>query len=271
MARNRLVAVVVNGKIYAIGGSAGHRDRLVSAVEAYDPATDTWTRKADMPTARTYFSASVVNGKIYAIGGRARVLSSTVEAYDTGVGIRVQAISPQEGSVTGGEPIAMPGTGFPPDVTVTIGGKSLIDLEIINDTVISGLTPPGTLGEHDWVISSPSAPMSDLFYRATFLYPSPVAPTITAITPNRGLLTGGQVATIAGKGFIPGVSVVISDIEANRNGFHPNAHHLHHTTTYRLVRNADRKVGFLDGGYTYLDVEFPLEDLNLDADLNEQI
>ena len=30
---------------------------------------DTWTRKADMPTARMLLSTSVVDGKIYAIGG----------------------------------------------------------------------------------------------------------------------------------------------------------------------------------------------------------
>ena len=30
---------------------------------------DTWTRKANMPTARSYLSTSVVKGKIYALGG----------------------------------------------------------------------------------------------------------------------------------------------------------------------------------------------------------
>jgi hypothetical protein len=35
-----------------------------------------------------------------------------------------------------------------------------------------------------------------------------------------------------------------------------------------LVRNVDRKVGFLDGGYTYIDVEFPPEDLNVDGVVN---
>jgi hypothetical protein len=53
-------------------------------VEEYDPATDTWTRKADMPTAREALSTSVVNGKIYAIGGVTTSGSylSTVEEYD---------------------------------------------------------------------------------------------------------------------------------------------------------------------------------------------
>jgi N-acetylneuraminic acid mutarotase len=53
-------------------------------VEEYDPSTDTWTTKADMPTARAYAGASVVNGKIYVIGGapRAQTSISTVEEYD---------------------------------------------------------------------------------------------------------------------------------------------------------------------------------------------
>ena len=60
---------IVNGKIYAIGGEIDRfGDVSVATVEMYDPKTDTWTQRADMPTARTT-SASVVSGKIYAIGG----------------------------------------------------------------------------------------------------------------------------------------------------------------------------------------------------------
>jgi len=53
-------------------------------VEEYDPAMDTWTRKADMPTARSALSTSAVNGKIYAIGGYVGggTPLSTVEEYD---------------------------------------------------------------------------------------------------------------------------------------------------------------------------------------------
>jgi hypothetical protein len=270
--RSRFSSSVVNGKIYAIGGVVNlGGDQQVSTVEAYDLTTDSWTQKADMPAGRGWLSTSAVNGFIYAIGGRSG--RSTVEAYDTGVGIRVQAISPLEGSPAGGEPIAMSGTGFPPDVIVTIGGKPLIDMEIINGTVISGIIPPGEAGEHALLITSPLHPMSDLFYVTTFLYPSPVPPTITAITPNRGPLTGGQVTTIVGSGFIPGVSVVISDVEATVTAFtdtHITFITPPHTegAKFVLVRNVDRKVGFLDGGYTYLDVEFPPEDLNLDGVVN---
>jgi len=46
---------------------------------------DTWTYKADMPTARTWISGCVIDGKIYVIGGATSVSSvtSAVEVYDT--------------------------------------------------------------------------------------------------------------------------------------------------------------------------------------------
>jgi len=79
----------VAGKIYAIGGIDYSSDPNApfSAVEVYDPATDTWTKKADMPTARALLSTSAVAGKIYAIGGSDRgeannwLSTSIVEIY----------------------------------------------------------------------------------------------------------------------------------------------------------------------------------------------
>ncbi len=91
-ARQGLSTSVVNGKIYAIGGGASSSSSYMqvetfSTVEEYDPATDTWTTKSPMPTARGFHSANVVDGKIYIIGGsqasgpdQNHVL--TVEVYD---------------------------------------------------------------------------------------------------------------------------------------------------------------------------------------------
>jgi len=84
-ARWGLCTSVVDGKIYAIGG--GHiiyGVTYLSTLEVYDPVTDTWTKKADMPSGRACAAASVVNGKIYVIGGspRAETDTTTVEEYD---------------------------------------------------------------------------------------------------------------------------------------------------------------------------------------------
>jgi len=78
---------VVNGKIYAIGGTS-HRIVAndyegISTVEVYDPATDTWMRKADMPTARWSLATSAVGNRIFAIGGGHRMTAfKAVEEYD---------------------------------------------------------------------------------------------------------------------------------------------------------------------------------------------
>ncbi len=85
-------ASVVNGRIYVIGGchvagSPIDGRNAVSTVEEYDPVTNTWTKKTDMPTARVFLTTNAVGGKIYAIGGRRMegdltVQLSAVEEYD---------------------------------------------------------------------------------------------------------------------------------------------------------------------------------------------
>jgi len=91
-AREGLSTSIVNGKIYAIGGLSGTSSSrmtvdVFSAVEEYDPATDTWSVKSPMPTARAHHYAHVVAGKIYIIGGASSGVPIwdpvfTIEVYD---------------------------------------------------------------------------------------------------------------------------------------------------------------------------------------------
>jgi len=85
-ARIDQATAVVNGIIYVIGGNyeiAGYGFAgLSSVVEAYDPAANTWTTKASMPTKRREFATAVVNGIIYLIGGDYGGAISTMEAYN---------------------------------------------------------------------------------------------------------------------------------------------------------------------------------------------
>ncbi len=88
-ARIQLSACAVNGKIYAIGGISwdGAQGPALSAVEEYDPSTDTWTKKADMPMPTYNHAATVVNGKIYVMGGESgswavETILSTIMKYD---------------------------------------------------------------------------------------------------------------------------------------------------------------------------------------------
>ena len=81
-------AAVVNGIVYVMGGEENHWDfcpcTYLTAVDAYDPATDRWTSRAPLPTPRTGLALGVVDGVIYAVGGNTdeSPALTTVEAYD---------------------------------------------------------------------------------------------------------------------------------------------------------------------------------------------
>ncbi len=88
--RGDLMAVAgADGKLYAIGGwnarDASNDAIPLSTVEAYDPATNTWTTMAPMPTPRFQLAGAVLGGNIYAIGGEAESTSdlANVEVFDT--------------------------------------------------------------------------------------------------------------------------------------------------------------------------------------------
>ena len=80
-------------RVYVIGGRVGaafisSASNNVDLVEMYDPATDLWTPRARMPTARSAIGAGVYNNTILVAGGEGqdqRFLAAfkAVEAYDT--------------------------------------------------------------------------------------------------------------------------------------------------------------------------------------------
>ncbi|MGE0481796.1 MAG: Kelch repeat-containing protein [Phycisphaerae bacterium] len=86
VARSRLAAVVLEGRLYAIGGFRdGAADAPNSpAVERFDPRERRWRRLADLPTPRHALAVVALAGRIYAIGGygAAERTATTLESYD---------------------------------------------------------------------------------------------------------------------------------------------------------------------------------------------
>jgi N-acetylneuraminic acid mutarotase len=83
-ARMGLVAVVVNGKIYAIGGRTdGTSTSAVGTVEEFDPNTNLWTTRNTMPTPRFFAAGVLAAGEIHVAGGEFEInVLNTVEAYN---------------------------------------------------------------------------------------------------------------------------------------------------------------------------------------------
>ncbi|XP_021934021.1 kelch-like ECH-associated protein 1 isoform X3 [Zootermopsis nevadensis] len=65
--RNRVGVAVMDGLLYAVGGSAGIEYH--SSVERFDPEEDRWTSIKPMHTKRLGVGVAVVNRLLYAIGG----------------------------------------------------------------------------------------------------------------------------------------------------------------------------------------------------------
>jgi Domain of unknown function (DUF4347)/Malectin domain/Kelch motif/Calx-beta domain len=71
--RNHLGGAGIDGKVYAVGGQ--HKEEFsampVNEVDVYDPATNTWTQVASLPTPRSQMGAGTIvwNGRIIVAGG----------------------------------------------------------------------------------------------------------------------------------------------------------------------------------------------------------
>ncbi|KAL3269337.1 hypothetical protein HHI36_008409 [Cryptolaemus montrouzieri] len=78
--RNRVGVAVMDGLLYAVGGSEG--SKYHDSVECYDPDSDKWTSLRPMHSKRLALGLAVVNRLLYAIGGYDGVNRHTsVECY----------------------------------------------------------------------------------------------------------------------------------------------------------------------------------------------
>lgn len=71
--RHHMGAAVLDGKIYAVGGQHGHDAQLTTQndVHAYDPITDVWTQRADLPKSIGHISSGTfaMDGRVVVLGG----------------------------------------------------------------------------------------------------------------------------------------------------------------------------------------------------------
>jgi len=104
--RNHLAGAALGGKVYAIGGQFNENESTGNRAEVhrFDPATDAWTRVADLPAARghTTSSAFVSEGRIVVAGGtlNGKKPAADVTAYDPKTNVWVKLPSLPAGRKT---------------------------------------------------------------------------------------------------------------------------------------------------------------------------
>jgi len=98
VASEAIGAATYGGYIYAFGGNGTVWG--IDTVQKYNPATDTWTQVAPMPTRRHSLDCAVVDGYIYAIGGHVSNSRSENERYDPSTDTW-QSMAPKPTAVSG--------------------------------------------------------------------------------------------------------------------------------------------------------------------------
>ena len=114
----------------------------------------------------------------------------------------ITGINPNSGPTTGGTSITITGTGFEDGATLSIGSGTAASVNVINDTTITAVTPSGTAGAVDVVVTT-SGGSGTLAGGYTYV----AAPTVTGISPGSGPASGGTIVTITGTNFT-GATVV---------------------------------------------------------------
>ena len=114
---------------------------------------------------------------------------------------RITTVSPSSGAISGGTAITLTGVNLTGATAVTIGGTAATSVVVSSSTSITAVTPAGTTGRADVVVTAPSDSFR-LWSGYTYGTPgTPAVPTVTSAAPARGVTTGGQTVVITGTGF----------------------------------------------------------------------
>ena len=137
----------------------------------------------------------------------------TEPLYYTYTASGITSVSPNSGTYRGGTTVTINGTGFGPmawgdgSLIVKFNGVTATGVKRVSPTQITAITPTGTKGSANLEISFANAggvygSYSANVISATGLYtftPEVLAPKVDAISPDRGIFSGGTQVTITGR------------------------------------------------------------------------
>ncbi|MGX5681979.1 MBG domain-containing protein [Schumannella luteola] len=180
----------------------------------------------------------------------------------------VAAISPASGPSAGGTAVTITGTGFGTSgaVSVTIAGAPASNVVRVDPTRITATTGSASVGVGDVVVTVtgvPGAPGPITITGAGLftVAPSVATPTISAITPNSGPVSGGQSVTVTGTNFRASngslATITFGGVSATVQSVATNGKSMTVVVPAHAAGAVDVQVSTIDGratsrnGYTY--------------------
>ena len=226
---------------FAVQGGRLYAGLQVHGVYVFDSGSETWS------------STGIEGTSVYSLESHGSGLYAGTAENGIYYLAKVRTIAPQEGSVDGGNPITVFGGDFPTGTTVTIGGQSVKNLKV-TDTLITGFTPPGVLGETDIEVRVPNSG-TFIVERRKFLYTNTPSMPLT-MTPTHGSQMGSETGILTGSAFAPDTAVKIGDNPATDVVVTPTLIYFIIPpgtigTVDVTVINPDGRKWILENGYTY--------------------
>lgn len=134
------------------------------------------------------------------------ITSSTNYSYD--ITPVISSISPTSGFLAGGGTLTLTGTGFLAGASVTIGGTLCTLPNVVSSTSLTCTIPAKTAWTYSVTVTNSNLRSSTLSSAYTYV----PAPTISAVIPALGPITGGISVTLTGTGFLAGAGVKIGGV-----------------------------------------------------------
>jgi hypothetical protein len=122
----------------------------------------------------------------------------------------VTSVAPSSGPTAGGTAVTITGTNFVSGATVTFGGTAATGVTFVSATQIDATTPAHAAGAVDVTVTNPDTQSGTFIDGYTYV----PAPTVTSVSPNNGLTSGGTAVTITGTDFVSGATVTFDGIAA---------------------------------------------------------
>ncbi|MEZ4268564.1 MAG: IPT/TIG domain-containing protein [Myxococcota bacterium] len=144
--------------------------------------------------------ASVVDVNVSA-GSESAVLAG---AYEFRASPRIVEVLPNLGAAAGGTAIVVRGEGFTPEARLSLGPLAAATLEYVDATTLRATTPPGSPGMA--TVRVEQAGGGDALASGFHFVD---VPSLDAMSPPAGSVSGGTLIRVHGAGFVPGTTVAI--------------------------------------------------------------
>lgn len=160
--------------------------------------------------------------------------------------LSVRTVTPPRGQLAGGTVVVLAGRGFvdgfaqvggleaSAKTQVSFGGNAAVDVNVIDDDTLEVKSPTGARGAVDVVLTNPNGSFA---CEKCFTYYESIE--LARVTPAQGATAGGDAFTLAGKGFIPGVLVLVGPSAATDVSVAPDGASLTATTPPGVAGSAD--------------------------------